>query len=67
MNDYSLFARQLRDLAASSASGQAKVDRIRELVELQRQSHAGNAVAGGAASNVYQFGGGARRQALAVD
>lgn len=58
----SFFARQLKELAMSGPDGQAQVERIRELLELQRQAHAMEAAP---ASNVVPISG--RRQLLALD
>lgn len=36
----SFFAKQLQEIANSGADGQAQAERIRSLLELQRQAHA---------------------------
>lgn len=38
--DNSLFARQLRAVASSSADGEAQAERIKELIAMQRQAYA---------------------------
>jgi hypothetical protein len=60
--DQSFFARQLKELANSGADGQAQVDRIRELLELQRLAHMPEESMSG---NVVPFTG--RRQILPLD
>ncbi len=38
-DDNSLFTRQLQEIARSGVDGQAQAERIRSLLELQRQTH----------------------------
>ncbi len=38
-DDQSFFTKQLQEIARSGADGQAQAERIRSLLELQRQTH----------------------------